>query len=223
MAHWIPDSSNLKEEYNKNFREKIDRWSLTDRKKNRFIASKLCRHLERLGKPLNGLRALDVGCAKGYFTEALREQGFEAEGLDYSDVAIEIAEKLFPGCRFYCRDGFKPELEKSYDLIFMKGFSGTNTHNLPFVKELCNRYLDHLNEGGWFILAYSTNFSGREAEGETVNWSPAEIEELGRELQADYLGFRYFDETPLKSIAKSVVRLYKRELKRYIYMIFRKS
>jgi SAM-dependent methyltransferase len=47
-------------------------------------------------------RALDVGCAKGYLVEALRERGIEAHGCDVSSFAVEHAA---PGALGYVRLG----------------------------------------------------------------------------------------------------------------------
>jgi SAM-dependent methyltransferase len=47
-------------------------------------------------------RALDVGCAKGYLVEALRERGIEAHGCDVSSYAVEHAA---PGALGYVRLG----------------------------------------------------------------------------------------------------------------------
>lgn len=47
-------------------------------------------------------RALDVGCAKGYLVEALRERGIDAFGCDVSRFAVEHAA---PGALGYVRRG----------------------------------------------------------------------------------------------------------------------
>ncbi len=60
-------------------------------------------------------RVLDVGCAKGFLVEALRDRGVEAFGIDISEYAIgEVRPDLEP----YCRVGSAVEpFDERYDLI----------------------------------------------------------------------------------------------------------
>ncbi len=58
---------------------------------------------------------MDVGCAKGFLVEALRDQGIEAFGIDTSTYAIS---QVRPDMRPWCRVGSATEpLERSYSLI----------------------------------------------------------------------------------------------------------
>ena len=60
-------------------------------------------------------RVLDVGCAKGFLVERLRDLGVEASGIDVSEYAIE---QVDPSVREHCalRDALEP-LGQHYDLI----------------------------------------------------------------------------------------------------------
>src|SRR5262245_41460203 len=60
-------------------------------------------------------RVLDVGCAKGFLVESLRDRGVEAFGIDISEYAIS---EVRPDIRLYCRvaSALDP-LDRSYDLI----------------------------------------------------------------------------------------------------------
>src|SRR6187551_3121714 len=61
------------------------------------------------------MRVLDVGCAKGFLVENLRDYGVDAFGVDNSEYAIsEVREDIKPFCRR--RSALEPIGEK-YDLI----------------------------------------------------------------------------------------------------------
>lgn len=59
--------------------------------------------------------ALDVGCAKGFLVECLRDRGVEAYGIDVSEYAVsEVREDIKP----YCFVGTAIDsLRRNYDLI----------------------------------------------------------------------------------------------------------
>ncbi|MCB8963924.1 MAG: methyltransferase domain-containing protein [Bacteroidales bacterium] len=188
----------LKQSYNENFSKSEDRWSDTNIYYTRSVACRIVTFIKKNGFNLRpDSRMLDVGCAKGYFTEAFRQQGFDVFGLDISEVAIHIARNNFRRCNFFCADGFNPKLDQTFDLIFMKGFSGTNSHNLDIVAEICNRYVPYLKESGWYVISYTTNFSGEEKEDETVNWTKTEIKQFAKKIcgtshiSTEYLGYSF--------------------------------
>jgi len=64
-----------------------------DARQRRFIRSK--RYLDRieslLGKPGSEIRLLDVGCSSGYFLDVARQRGFEAEGVEPGEKAVQTA------------------------------------------------------------------------------------------------------------------------------------
>jgi|GEM_PF-1188950 len=70
---------------------------------------------DRIIKDISPRTALDVGCAKGFLVEALRDRGVEAEGLDVSEYAIGcVREDVRPFCRV--ASATEP-LTRRYDLI----------------------------------------------------------------------------------------------------------
>lgn len=165
---------------------------------------------------------LDVGCALGYYTKAFYLKGFEAYGLDYSDVAIERAKNLHPECRFIHADGFNPETGIKYDLIFCKGFSGANTHDLSFVAGWVEKYMKLLKPGGKFIFSYSSDFSGNEKDGETVNWTKQELHDFAVMINSrSYIVKHFHRYYFISQIFSALVGyLRKKKLKRYFYIIF---
>ena len=60
-------------------------------------------------------KVLDVGCAKGFLVESLRDRGIEAFGIDISDYAIsEVRQDIRPFCRV---SSLITPLSERYDLI----------------------------------------------------------------------------------------------------------
>src|SRR5438067_1444734 len=70
---------------------------------------------DSLIRQVNPQTALDVGCAKGFLVECLRDRDVEAYGFDVSDYAIaEVREDIKP----YCWVGSAVDsIRKTYDLI----------------------------------------------------------------------------------------------------------
>lgn len=59
--------------------------------------------------------ALDVGCAKGFLVEALRDRGVDARGIDISEYAIgQVREDVRPHCRI---GSAVDPLDRDYDLV----------------------------------------------------------------------------------------------------------
>src|SRR5215470_19512911 len=55
---------------------------------------------DRIVADIKPQRVLDVGCAKGFLVEALRDRGVEAFGIDVSRYAIgEVRDDIKPFCR----------------------------------------------------------------------------------------------------------------------------
>jgi GT2 family glycosyltransferase len=70
---------------------------------------------DELIRQLNPRTVLDVGCAKGFLVESLRDRGVEAWGFDVSDYAIS---EVRPDIRPFCWVGTpKTSISKDYDLI----------------------------------------------------------------------------------------------------------
>jgi glycosyltransferase involved in cell wall biosynthesis len=81
---------------------------------------------DRIKEKISPKKVLDVGCAKGFLVEALRERGVDAFGVDISDYAIsQVRDDIKPYCSV--RSATEP-FQDSYDLI------------------VCIEVLEHLSE-----------------------------------------------------------------------------
>lgn len=198
----------LRETYNKYFSSQENKWSSTNPVLTMRVAKQVLKWSKELGLTRKNLTLLDVGCGTGYFTNAFTDLGLKSTGLDYSDIAIAKASKAFPNSQFIHMNGFEPNLHDQYDIIFCRGFSGANTHDLDFIAGWVNRYVKFLSKDGFFVLAYSTDFSGVEKSGETVNHSRDELNELMKKINAKYKGLKIF--SYLNWISK---------LKRWVYAV----
>ncbi|MDD4005367.1 MAG: methyltransferase domain-containing protein [Elusimicrobiaceae bacterium] len=59
----------------------------------------------------------EIGCAKGFLVESLRDLGVQAEGIDISEYAIsQVRPDIKPFCRVSSAGQFSPSL-KHYDLV----------------------------------------------------------------------------------------------------------
>ena len=212
----LPIAKTTKEIYNKNYTEKKDKWSCTNFSYTKSVIQELLKEMNTLGIEWQTYsKILDVGCAKGYFTESFRRFGLDSYGIDYSDVAINIAKDNFFNCKFKVMDGFNPNLSENFDLVFVRGFTGCNTHNLNFVSDFFNKYIEKIKTGGCLIVAYSSDFCGYEKRGETVNWSLDEIDKLSAMVNLKFVDILYPEEKciKLKTINQS---------KKYFYIIYQK-
>ena len=70
---------------------------------------------EKIIRKINPRIVLDVGCAKGFLVEALRDRGVEAYGIDVSEYAIsQVREDV----KLYCRvASILDPLDMNYDLV----------------------------------------------------------------------------------------------------------
>lgn len=218
------DSEALRREYNANYSSGEDRWSLHTMRAAMAVARGVVRILGRYGLgDSSGLRLLDVGCAKGHLTEAFRRLGFEAHGLDYSDVAVEHAHKVFPECVFRHMDGFNPEFDERFDVIVCRGFSGTNTHDLDFVAGFSNKYIQLLSPGGFYVLAFNTDWSGVRRSGATACWSREELASFVDKLNASHQGTAIMPSGLERAALKMWSLLRGRTHRDYFYAVFRKE
>lgn len=173
------DSESLRHHYNEAYKSSTDIWSATNPNVCKNLALQLIKKLPDGLKRKKELKLLDIGCAKGFISEAFRVAGFNVHGIDYSDVGIEMAKKQFPKCRFTHMDAFNPVFDEKFDVIFCKGFSGCNTHDMGFVADFLNKYVELLNENGVLIISSRSNFKDKINYTKTWNyWSFKEINEL---------------------------------------------
>lgn len=186
------DAEGLRSTYNTYFSSGKNLWTSSDLTKTNKVADRTLKWLRNLGYKKTNINLLDVGCATGYYTESFRLQGCNVVGLDYSEVAVDQAKKNFPSSAFIQMNGFEPIFDQKFDVIFCRGFSGANTHDLNFIAGWINKYMAFLSDQGFFVFAYSSDFSGKEKEGEIVNLSQKELDMLITLVKGKHLATRYF-------------------------------
>ena len=77
------------------------------------------RRAKWLSRRASGKRFLDVGCNGGFMTEAMRERGFQAHGIDPDSVSIAWAREHYPDNRFHVAtaEGFDPGKQR-FDVVY---------------------------------------------------------------------------------------------------------
>lgn len=218
------NADQLRETYNRYFSGDTNKWSSTNQRETHKIAQTILSWLKEYGFSKSGATLLDVGCGTGFFTKAFSNLNIKSTGLDYSEVALQKAKDLFQNVPFIQMNGFEPHLDSQFDIIFCRGFSGFNTHDLGFVSGWVNRYLPYLSENGYFILGYSSDFTGKEKQGETVNHSKDELKRLAEQVEADLMGIKEFSYLGIISVLKRWVysNVFGKQQKVYFYLFFRR-
>lgn len=218
------DAEQLRSTYNTYFSSGKNAWTSNDLIKTKKVARRTLSWFKALNAETRPLKVLDVGCATGFYTESFRLLGCVVTGLDYSEVAVEQARKNFPHCTFVQMNGFEPAFDEHFDLIFCRGFSGANTHDLNFLARWINKYLALLNDNGCFVFAYSSDFSGKEKPGEIVNLSKKELTALAELLHGEHRATHYFYYFGgLSKIKKLIDRyVFRKHVKDYFYMFIQK-
>lgn len=219
------DAEKLREIYNNRFQHTTRGWTTADRRKTQVTTQRVLAWLIKEGLRKKNPALLDVGCANGNYTEAFRRLGCEATGMDYSEVVVRQARELYPHCTFLHQNGFSPALTTSYDIIFCRGFSGFNTHDLEFIASWANKYIHGLSENGFLVLGFSSDFSGREKESETANHTYNELQQLIPLLKAEFIQIYYFHYLGWLSRIKKMVDqwLLRKQIKQEYYLVFRKN
>ena len=70
---------------------------------------------DRIVKEIQPQKVLDVGCAKGFLVESLRDRGVEAYGIDISEYAISCVRE---DIKRYCKvESILNPIDQKYDLI----------------------------------------------------------------------------------------------------------
>ena len=77
-------------------------------------------YIKEFLKGLKGKRVLDLGCGQGVFTNYFYQNGYNAEGGDFSRNLLEFAKKSYPHIRFFKTDFCTFNTTKKYDGIFIK-------------------------------------------------------------------------------------------------------
>ena len=139
----------------------IEKWwlmkSQLDFEKHRLAA------IERLiPHARDSLKALDVGCAIGVFTNLLHNKGYEALGIDANKRLLAFAKNRYPHCEFKQMNALHLELPpSSFDFVLA----------LELIEHLDNPYklLENihrvLKEGGVIILSTPNRLSLEGARG----------------------------------------------------------
>jgi SAM-dependent methyltransferase len=212
----------LKEIYNRNFSLENDQWSVAN-------LNRTCKEVKKVevffkqkfNFNFENKKVLDVGCAKGHYSEAFRLAGAHVTGIDISDVALQKASADFPQCTFLHKNGFEPELDEKFDFIWMKGFTGTNTYDMEFVDKMFRYYLEYINEGGFLVVVYNTNLEGRSKENETVNWNYKQFKHFEKEFK-EFHSVQFLIDQSLKGIFKYLGFKVLGLSKIYFHIIFQK-
>lgn len=220
------NAESLRNEYNTHYRQGPDHWSCHDSAAADALVARLLRRLEKLGlsSAVKKGAALDVGCAKGHIAAAFQRAGFTTHGLDYSDVAIDLARKNFPVVTFHHMDGFNPVFDRKFSLILIRAFSGCNTLDMRSVAALASKYVALLEQDGVIIVGYTTDYSGKHRPGDTVCWSKKHIAQLKTLLPALYKGKMEIPAPfPLGWMKVTLGRLLGRRSKFFLYLVFTRS
>ena len=162
-------------------------WTCCDVSESDHIVHLVEKYHRRISGPrCQGATCLDIGCGFGFLTAAFARAGYAATGIDYSRVAVEAAWQRFRGqCEFLHMNAFEPSFQLTFDLMFCRGFSGYNTHNPSAVSDFINIYMPLLKPGGVFVLAHSTNFTGKEYNNEMPNWTRETLRRIVAGVPAD--------------------------------------
>ncbi len=76
--------------------------------------------IDKFISSLKGKKVLDVGCGHGLFTNYFSENGLIADGIDFSEKMLTIANKAYPKIRFINKDFCTYKTTDKYDGIFIK-------------------------------------------------------------------------------------------------------
>jgi 2-polyprenyl-6-hydroxyphenyl methylase/3-demethylubiquinone-9 3-methyltransferase len=110
-------------------------------------------HFDQIIGDWSGLRALDLGCAGGFMTEALAARGAQAEGIDPSQGAIAAARAhaAAEGLQIPYRTGVGealPYAEDSFDAVVCVDV----LEHVTSLPEVLSEVARVLRPGGWFLF-----------------------------------------------------------------------
>jgi SAM-dependent methyltransferase len=217
------NSEKLRQLYNGYYKEKKNKWALNDLDNALQLVRKILVWTSLNKKNKKGY-ALDIGCAQGVLTDAIRQNGFLSIGIDYSDIAIEQAHIKFPQNQFFHMDAFNPSFNHKFDFILCRAFSGAYTHDLDFVTEWVLKYIKLLNDDGFFVLGITTDLSGIEKNEETTNWTYNEIDKLVKSLNVSTVKIKEYHKLGIISRVKKYINriLRNKDKKRFLYILLKK-
>lgn len=106
---------------------------------------RLVDHLKLL-MPLSGLRCLEVGCAEGWFLDALSGTGVMVSAIEPSEMAVTTAARGYEVIQGFFPEALPPGSQ--YDLIVWNDVF----EHLPDPKAALWACETHLSQGGWLVL-----------------------------------------------------------------------
>ena len=163
-------------------------------KRDRQYPFRVFKNLSRIralpNEPFMTKSALDLGCGRGEFSEALAEIGFgEVLGMDLSSKAIEISERnptRSTRTHYVQADFFQYNFEdKKFNFILALGFSPFNSSDFRPVEGILQRLRDLLNPSGSIAICIPSN--GRSGGTSWYCWDANQVETVQQ------LANRYFD------------------------------
>jgi len=97
---------------------------------------------------------LDVGCGTGKHAYFLSQKGYNAEGLDMSEIMLDFAKNSYPDMTFYHGDARNFKIDKKFDtitsLFHVASYQKANADIINYF----NTIKKHLKEGGLFIFDF---------------------------------------------------------------------
>lgn len=114
------------------------------------FAEQLLQWLGRKGiRPKN---AMDLGCGTGILCRILRENGIDAEGMDFSAGMIEIARENDRSGRYCVADMITFCPERQFDLVTCTGDALNHIGNMEDVARIVRNVYEYTAPGGLFIF-----------------------------------------------------------------------
>lgn len=95
---------------------------------------------------------LELGVGTGLFAIPLHEAGFKIEGLEISEVMIDILRRKVPDLKVYQGDIRHFALDKRYDAILALSSVLVLVNNHQEIKQCLQRAHEHLEPGGFLLL-----------------------------------------------------------------------
>ncbi|WP_299288879.1 class I SAM-dependent methyltransferase [uncultured Mucilaginibacter sp.] len=136
-------------------------------------------------EPKPGEQILDLGCGSGYLTNAIREEGAEALGVDSSAEMIAKAKQSYPGTEFKVADA----TDLGYNASFNAIFSNAVLHWIKAENQskMLNAVFMALKPGGRFVA----EMGGKGNVGRMISMLRKVLTQHGYQQQAemDYLFF----------------------------------
>jgi SAM-dependent methyltransferase len=128
---------------------------------NRPLANALAEVVSIVAKPVDAIRFLEVGCGIGTKCEIARLMGMKAFGIDILPAYIDLAQQLYPECRFTQANALAYDYTP-FDAVY---------YHVPFfeddlVRQLENRVLSQLPFGAVMIVTRASRALARTLEHE---------------------------------------------------------